>query len=163
MPKATIIGRPRSQLSGKRFGKLIVVAFRGVVKRNSIWYCRCDCGKFVTRTSGQLRPGRFSSCGCFHHIKHGHTSGKFSSEYNSWRAMLARCGNHKNNRFYLYGGRGIKVCVRWKKSFALFLKDMGKKPSPKHSIDRKDSNGNYTRRNCRWATALTQRHNRRKK
>lgn len=75
--------------------------------------------------------------------------------------MLARCHNCKSNRFYRYGGRGITVCERWNK-FSNFLEDMGLKPSVKHSIDRINNDGNYEPGNCRWATALEQRHNRSK-
>jgi hypothetical protein len=69
--------------------------------------------------------------------------------------MKRRCLDPKNNRFKLYGGRGIKVCERWKK-FKNFLLDMGDRPSPKHSIERKDNEGNYEPGNCEWATAKAQ-------
>jgi hypothetical protein len=70
--------------------------------------------------------------------------------------MIARCEDRNNNRFARYGGRGIKVCKLWRKSFASFFKDMGAKPSPKHSIDRIDNDGDYGPRNCRWATQTQQ-------
>jgi hypothetical protein len=70
--------------------------------------------------------------------------------------MLQRCTNPNNTKFHLWGGRGIKVCKRWR-DFANFFADMGKRPSRKHSIDRyPDMNGNYEPTNCRWATAKQQ-------
>lgn len=78
-------------------------------------------------------------------------------ELKVWRSMRARCRD-KNNKNY--GARGISVCKRWNESFYLFFKDMGPRPSPEHSIDRINNNGNYCKNNCRWATAKQQARNR---
>ena len=68
-------------------------------------------------------------------------------EHNAWRAMIDRCNNHPR-----YKGRGVRVCARWRHSFANFLADMGPRPSPRHSIDRyPNKRGDYTPSNCRWA------------
>lgn len=83
-----------------------------------------------------------------------------SSEYNAWVSMRQRCTNPNCNSYRLYGGRGIKICKEWG-TFDGFMKDMGKKPSPRHSLDRIDVNGDYEPSNCRWATQLQQVLNRR--
>ena len=85
-----------------------------------------------------------------------------SPEYHSWQGMMDRCQNQKNRKYPLYGGRGITVCQRWRDSFEHFLADMGRRPGPGYSLDRyPDPNGHYEPGNCRWATILEQRHNRR--
>ena len=77
--------------------------------------------------------------------------------------MLDRCYNPRNKRYTDYGGRGIKVCDRWRRSFAAFISDMGFRPTSKHSLDRYPNNdGNYELANCRWATPQEQNDNQRR-
>lgn len=152
-------GRPRLRLEGTVINGIKILQFAGVVKRDSTWLCECHCGKVFIGKSVKRRH----SCGCsdLTTATHGHSrDGKLTTEYNSWRAMIARCTNPNNNRFYRYGGRGIKVCDRWLHSFENFLADMGNKPTPRHTVERKNNSGNYEPSNCVWATYLEQRHNR---
>lgn len=81
--------------------------------------------------------------------------------YRTWLSMIARCENPRTESYPRYGGRGITVCERWRGSFADFIADVGPRPSPSHSIDRINVNGNYEPGNCRWATAVEQQRNRR--
>ena len=112
-------------------------------------YKRQWCNKHYKRWQRHSDPlgGRMYS------ERHGKTK---SREYATWLKMKQRCYN-PNDQFYLYyGGRGVRICDRWKESFNNFLKDMGTKPTGKHTIDRTDVNGNYEPSNCRWATKSTQ-------
>lgn len=87
---------------------------------------------------------------------------KARAEFGTWCAMVERCYYPRHIAYADYGGRGIRVCNRWRNSFEAFVKDMGPKPSPAHSIDRyPNSDGHYELGNCRWATPREQRLNQR--
>lgn len=138
-----------------------------------MWTCSCICGAIVEVPVGNLKNGNSKSCGCRiqARIKKARTTHGFSNErttgrpclpeYNSWSAMKARCYTPTNPKFKHYGARGIKVCEQWLHSFETFYHDMGPKPSPHHTIDRENNDGNYEPGNCRWATPTQQAGNRR--
>jgi hypothetical protein len=156
-------------LAGQKFGRLTAIAFTG--GRNSagqrMWRCRCECGNKIVTCGAGLVIGHARSCGCLQRehikrlglkcIKHGHTrGGKDSPTYISWCHMIQRCEDPKYIEWYLYGGRGIKVCDRWRGSFQAFLEDMGPRPNGK-TLDRwPNKDGGYEPRNCRWATPKEQ-------
>jgi len=86
--------------------------------------------------------------------------GKFPrAEYLAWYKLIHRCCDPCAAGFVRYGGRGIRVCERWRHDFMAFLADMGPRPSSAHSIDRRDNDGHYEPGNCRWATRSQQMRN----
>lgn len=146
---------------GRQFGRLVVTRFSHYAKR-AMWECRCVCGKTTLVPADKLLSGHTSSCGCLQRESRDTTThGKSNTpEYNIWCMMIDRCNATGTSRSKHYGDRGIKVCQRWRNSFTNFLEDMGERPSRHHSIDRKDTNGDYSPDNCKWATQLEQVRNR---
>ena len=160
----------RVDLIGHKYGRLTVLrecesgrAPNGCVFRN--WICECECGNTIKKRTGQLRSSKFElSCGCARVGKartHGFGGINRPPEYDVWRAMRRRCRNDKCLDYQYYGARGIDICQRWD-DFTTFLSDMGPRPSSNHSIDRINVDGWYSPENCRWATAVEQRHNQRR-
>lgn len=149
-----------TDLTGMRFGKLVVLSREGTQNGKSTWRLRCDCGTETTvATCGNLRSGRYVSCGCAR-ARHGHATDGQSPTYKTWVAMRERCYRDTIEGYAAYGGSGVTVCDRWNASFEAFLADMGKRP-PGKTLDRfPNRDGNYEPTNCRWATPREQALNR---
>jgi len=154
------------EMAGKKFGLLTV---REILP-GSKCVCDCDCGTVGMVTAGySVRNGLSRSCGCLkklgYHTIHGEAcSGRWTPEYRAWQNMITRCHNPKATRYKSWGGRGISVCDEWLANYGAFLRHMGRKPSPQHSLDRYPNNdGNYEPGNTRWATRKEQASNTRRK
>lgn len=151
----------------KRVGKEFRVMGKSGTAMHAVF--KCECGVRSVLNCHKVKTGHTRSCGCFRNEKssqrlvkniNGNKHGGCHTEaYKSWQKMKARCENKAQYGYESYGGRGIVVCERWQ-SFALFLEDMGERPSGM-SIDRIDVNGNYEPENCKWSTVKEQGRNKR--
>lgn len=165
------MGMPRVEMTGLRFGRLVVLSFSHT-KKVAHWHCKCDCGNSLVVARGHLLKGHQRSCGCLQSEEqsvrirkastiHGHSKrGAISPTYVTWQCMMHRCYYAGHESYPIYGGAGIVVCDRWH-TFTNFLEDMGIRPDGL-TIDRYPNPfGNYEPGNCRWATRGQQQHNRR--
>lgn len=157
---------------GDRFGRLVVVErAANAGTGHALYACQCDCGHAIIVRGVSFVSGNTTSCGCYHREAasgrartHGMSGGALghtgrAPEYQAWAAMLRRCYTTTRADYENYGGRGISVCDRWRESFENFYADMGPRPSPKHSLDRINNDGNYEPSNCRWTTPDVQARN----
>lgn len=159
-------------LRGQKFGKLTVLEYAGSSTTRSQklaqWLCQCECGTIkiiVGRDMAKPGPKRTVSCGCVFaetnrwRRKRGRDLSQisYSREYAAFHSAKARCENPTDKSYHHYGERGIKFLLT---SIEEMLADIGHRPSPNHSLDRKDVNGHYEKGNIRWATPTEQMRNR---
>ena len=150
-------------LTGLKFGRLTVIKKSDLPReagKTFQWDCVCKCENKITVPRDYLVQGSTKSCGCLKSelsakrlLTHGN---RHTPEYASWAHMKQRCTNPSCKDYRNYGGRGISICQKWLDSFESFYKDMGKRPTPSHSLERIDVNGNYEPSNCTWATKRQQ-------
>jgi hypothetical protein len=154
--------------ANQRFNRLRFLAEEPSINNRRRGLFLCDCGNVTRAAIHDVRSGHTCSCGCFHTERqrsartHGATlSRQNPPEYIAWKAMKARCYDRKTIGYKNYGGRGIRVCEKWLNDYPAFLKDVGMKPTPEHSLDRIENDGDYEPGNCKWSTKVEQRRNNR--
>ena len=150
-------------ITGQKFGRLTATECVG----KSRWRFSCDCGGETITSSNNVKNGHTQSCGCYRRERAGETHRKYGKSYtkvrNAWMKMRDRCYDPKSEQFRNYGGRGISVADIWQgeHGFKNFYAHIGEPPSPKHTLDRINTDGNYEPGNVRWSTQKVQQNNRR--
>ena len=155
--------------AGQKYGLLTAQWPCGKTPRGMVvWFCSCDCGELTRVAYGNLQSGHTTSCGCQKkgnngYKKHGQSAaskGGRNPEYYSYSCAKERCTNQNNHNYPRYGAIGVKFLFP---SFEAFFSELGPRPKGTTCDRWPDPYGNYQPGNVRWATALQQRHNRRKK
>ena len=154
------------------FGRLTTIGPRFMLNRRgrhiAFQVAICCCGNYKVCRYGDMQSGRIASCRCLQKetvakLNYSHGETNTAKEYSAWRSMKSRCYNSNIKGFHRYGGRGIRVCDRWREpdgqGYLNFVADMGRCPPECNSVDRENLDGNYEPGNCRWATVEQQNEN----
>lgn len=153
-------------LTGKRFGRLLVKERAENLGHNVRWLCVCDCGKETIVHSTSLKTGNTTSCGCYKAENARRLYSKSKSKdlhlYAVWNGIKQRCRNKNNISYPNYGGRGIDIDDTWADDYEIFYNWAIRSGYRKGlQIDRIDVNGNYCEENCRFVDLITQANNKR--
>lgn len=151
-------------LTGQRFGRLLVISLNYIDNGKAYWNCKCDCGNQLSVLRSSLTSGNTKSCGCLHkelaknkNYRHGLANTRI---YKIWVGMKKRCNNRKCKNYKDYGARGIQVCEEWSQNFTNFYNWAIENGYGENlSIDRVNVNGDYEPSNCRWVTQTEQTRN----
>ena len=157
-----------NDITGQRYGRLVVKEKVDIVNNRSMWKCLCDCGNEKIVRSHDLQRGSVKSCGCLRkeaQLKSSLTHGLSKTRiHKEWRGILHRCKNPSASHYENYGGRGITVCDEWKEDFMAFYEwSMQNGYADNLTLDRKDNDKGYSPDNCRWVTHMENCHNRGKR
>jgi hypothetical protein len=164
-------------LTGQKFGRLMVIQRVENIKGRTAFLCKCDCGNLIKVIGHNLKTGTTKSCGCLA-IEQSKINVKKMIKYNAenipqfkhglckhrlfriWANMHDRCMRKKCPAYKDYGGRGITICQEWINDFMNFYNwSMANGYKDCLSLDRINFNGNYEPSNCRWANSKTQNRN----